>query len=62
MTSYPGYTGRFRSMAALVLPPMQCADGLLLFQEPVTLGGALAQALVSRFINQMMIFLRSSSQ
>ncbi|KAL1732809.1 hypothetical protein EV714DRAFT_205946 [Schizophyllum commune] len=45
MLSYPGYTGRFRSMAALVLPPMQCADGLLLFQEPVTLGGALAQAL-----------------
>uniref|UniRef100_D8PLF2 Uncharacterized protein n=1 Tax=Schizophyllum commune (strain H4-8 / FGSC 9210) TaxID=578458 RepID=D8PLF2_SCHCM len=45
MTCYAGYSGRFRSMAALLLPPMQAAENLLLFQEPVTLGGALAQTL-----------------
>ncbi|KAL1681277.1 hypothetical protein EV122DRAFT_261063 [Schizophyllum commune] len=45
MACYAGYSGRFRSMAALLLPPMQAAENLLLFQEPVTLGGALAQTL-----------------
>lgn len=45
LLSLPGHEGRFRSLAALFLPPLQASDHVHLIKDPVSLGGALAQTL-----------------
>ncbi|KAL1741777.1 hypothetical protein HDZ31DRAFT_44728 [Schizophyllum fasciatum] len=45
LTSFSGYSGRFRGMAAVLLPPLQALENLQMLQDPITLGGALSQTL-----------------